>query len=113
MKIHTWFCEFEDQHEVNGEHVSGCMTYPVIITTDSSASSHGQPVVLIERQPRGVADMPSGELHIPTEHEALAEQLRRIGYRVCYPSVNDDWLDAWHNAETVDHWHPDARLVQF
>lgn len=112
--VKAYFCEFEDQHEVGGEHITGCITYPVTITTASSASSHGHPVIVIDGEPRGVADMPSGELQLPDAvYDDLRPVLDRIGYRVCDGCIDDSFADAWEAAGPAEHWHPGARLVQF
>lgn len=117
MREHVYFCECEDQHEDpddQNELVSGCITYPAVVTDEHSASSYGQPVVVIDGEARGPADMPPGELQLPVAiHGELAPRLRSLGYLVCESPVNEDWLERWEQGKEIVHWHPEARLVQF
>jgi len=116
MTVEAFFCEWEEKHEVNGEIVSGCITYPVTITTEHSTSSYGKPVVLIDGEPHGCEEMPPGELQIPVDmYENLAPKLERNGYIVCSRAVDESWMRRWENGIEFDdrHWHPQARLVFF
>jgi len=107
MRVNAYFCEYDDGR--------GCVTYPVVITDDHPAASHGKPIVLIDDEPRGPGDMPPGELQIPEDvYEELAYRLRELGYLVCASPVDEEWLECWERGEPVSgHWHPEARLVQF
>ncbi|MGE5552811.1 MAG: helix-turn-helix transcriptional regulator [Betaproteobacteria bacterium] len=106
LDLDAYFCEWEDE--------GYCITYPVRITTRHSASSYGQPVVVIDEEARGPAEMPAGELQLPAAvHARLAPRLRKLGYLVCANPVDEDWLDCWERGKEVEHWHPEARRVRF
>lgn len=104
MRVHAYFCEYEDQHEYNGDLINGCITYPVEITNEHAASSYGQYLVMICGEPRGPGDMPPGELQIPEAfYEELAPKLVAQGYEVCPAPVNDTWLESWRKGMPVKH----------
>lgn len=115
INLEAYFCEYETTHEVNGETITGCITYPVTITNQHAMSSRGQPVVIIDGEAYGPGDLPPGELQIPAGvYNKVAPRLRQLGYQVCGAPVDEDWLKDWEKGiELDDHWHPEARLVQF
>lgn len=110
MNIKALFSEWEEWNEEYGKN--GCVTYPVVISTEHSASSYGQPVVLINGEPYGPAEMPEGELQVPPEY---LDRVRAAGY-AAQPMSAEDAARHWKEAEgrpVKGHWHPEARLVVF
>ena len=120
MNEKAYFSEWEAQPAVDGPEelateldrrgmglASGCIIYPITITTDHAASSYGIPVVVIGGEARGPGDMPPGEIQVTGE---IAMTLRRSGYTVV-PS--DPWTDEDYRRgiPAHGHWHPDARFV--
>lgn len=113
------FCEYEYESDPSYPDTwpaYGCATYPVAITTEHAASSYGLPVVVIDGQARGPAEMPPGELQLPQDTPArMVERIQRAGYQVCWSPVDAGWLEAWEQAPEMGgyHWHPEARWVRF
>ena len=91
---------------------NGCISYPVTITWSMDGSHYGKPVVLIFGECRAANDLPSGELQVPFE---ILEEVRQAGYGAQPLSVAEI-KDYWHRARRLsvkNHWHPEARLVQY
>lgn|GEM_PF-923110 len=111
MNIKALFSEPENWNEEYG--MSGCVTYPVEVTTEHSASSYGQPVVLIDGEPYGPAEMPEGELQVPPEYLA---RVRAAGF-AAQPMSAEDASRYWKEAEgrpvRGHRRHPEARLVVY
>lgn len=106
--IKALFSEWEEWNEEYG--MNGCVTYPVVISIGHSASSYG-PVVLINGEPYGPAELP-GELQVPPEY---LDRVRVAGY-AAQPMTPKDAAQYWKEAEgrpVKGHWHPEARLVVF
>ncbi len=110
MNVKALFSECEGWNEEYG--VGGCVTYPVEITTEHSASSYGQPVVLVHGEPHGPSEMAAGELQVPPEYLG---RVRAAGY-AAQPMSAADAARRWEEAEgrpVRSHWHPEARLVVY
>jgi hypothetical protein len=91
---------------------NGCISYPVTITRTIPGSHYGEPVVLILGEPRVADDLPPGELQVPFE---ILDEVRQVGYGAQPLSVleiKDYWREA-RRLKVKDHWHPEARLVQY
>jgi hypothetical protein len=91
---------------------SGCITYPVTITWTKTGRHYGQPVVIILGEPREAGDLPPGELQVPAE---ILHDVRQVGYGA-QPLSAKEIKDYWREAGRLsvkNHWHPEARLVQY
>ncbi len=98
------YCETLDRN--------GCISYPVTITWSRTGRHYGQPVVVILGEAREVGDMPPGELQVPSE---ILHEVRHVGYGAQPLSVGEI-KDYWREAGRLsvkNHWHPEARLVQY
>ncbi len=91
---------------------NGCISYPVTITWTREGSRYGEPVVVILGEARAAGDLPPGELRAPAE---ICPELRRHGY-AAQPLSVEEIKDYWREARRLtvkNHWHPEARLVQY
>jgi hypothetical protein len=98
------YCEALDRN--------GCISYPVIITWNMMGQHHGQPVVVILGEARDTGDLPPGELQVPSE---ILHEVRQVGYGaqpLSLGEIKDYWREA-RRLSVKDHWHPEARLVQY
>ena len=104
------FSEFDAYCEALNRN--GCISYPVTITWNMIGPRYGQPVVVILGEPRETADLPPGELQVPSE---ILHEVREVGYGAQPLSVGEI-KDYWREARRLsvkNHWHPEARLVQY
>jgi hypothetical protein len=104
------FSEFDGYCETLDRN--GCISYPVTITWSSVGPCYGKPVVVILREPWAVGDLPPGELQVPFE---ILDEVRQAGYDAQPLSVGEI-KDYWREARRLsvkNHWHPEARLVQY
>ncbi len=104
------FSEFDAYCEVLDRN--GCISYPVTISWSMIGSHYGRAVVLILGQTREAGDLPPGELQVPTD---ILDEVRQIGYGAQPLSV-EEIKDYWREARLLrvkNHWHPEARLVQY
>ncbi len=109
-EVKVIFSEFDAYCEALDRN--GCITYPVTITWTREGSHYGQPVVVILGEARTAADLPPGELQVPAE---ILPELQRHGYSAQPLSVAEI-KDYWREARRLlvkNHWHPEARLVQY
>ena len=91
---------------------NGCISYPVTITWTATGHHFGQPVVVILGETREANDMPPGELQVPWE---ILHEVRQVGYDA-QPLSMGEIKDYWREARRLNvknHWHPEARLVQY
>ena len=91
---------------------NGCISYPVTISWTMAGPYYGRPVVVILGQTRESGDLPSGELQVPAE---ILLEVREHGYGA-QPLSLKDLKDCWREARLLiikNHWHPEARLVQY
>jgi hypothetical protein len=91
---------------------NGCISYPVTITWTGTGSHAGQPVVVILGEPREAGNLPPGELQVPAE---ILHELRQVGYGaqpLSAAQIKDYWREA-RRLVVKNHWHPEARLVQY
>jgi hypothetical protein len=91
---------------------NGCISYPVTISRNMTGSDYGKPVVIILGEPWLADDLPPGELQVPFE---VLEEVRQVGYGA-QPLSAEEIKDYWREARRLkvkDHWHPEARLVQY
>jgi len=91
---------------------NGCISYPVTITWTLTGGHYGQPVVVILGEAREAGNMPPGELQVPSE---ILHEVRQVGYGAQTLSVREI-KDYWREAGRLsvkNHWHPEARLVQY
>jgi hypothetical protein len=91
---------------------NGCVTYPVTITWSLLGHANGRPLVVILGEARDPDDMPPGELQVPFE---ILQEVRQAGYRA-QPLRVEEIKDYWREAGRMtikNHWHPQARLVQY
>ena len=91
---------------------NGCITYPVTITWTMAGQHYGKPVVVILGETREAANLPPGELQVPTE---ILHEVRQVGYGAEPLSVGEI-KEYWREARLLmvkNHWHPEARLVQY
>jgi len=91
---------------------NGCISYPVIITWAREGCDYGRPVVVIFGESRAADDLPPGELQVPFE---ILDEVRQAGYGA-QPLSAAEIKDYWHRARRLsvkNHWHPEARLVQY
>jgi hypothetical protein len=108
--VKAMFSEFDAYCEALNRN--GCISYPVTITWSMTGQYDGQPVVLILGEIREAGDMPSGELQVSAE---ILPEVRQVGYRAEPLSVGEI-KDYWREARLLsvkNHWHPEARLVQY
>ena len=104
------FSEFDGYCETLDRN--GCISYPVTITWTRAGQHDGKPVVLIRGELHAAGDLPPGELQVPFE---ILEEVRQAGYRAQALSVGEI-KDYWREARRLsvkNHWHPEARLVQY
>jgi hypothetical protein len=104
------FSEFDAYCE--GLDRNGCISYPVTISWTMVGPHYGQPVVVILGQTREAGDLPPGELQVPAK---ILPELMRLGYGAQPLSV-EEIKDYWREARRLivkNHWHPEARLVQY
>jgi hypothetical protein len=91
---------------------NGCISYPVTITWTMLGSHYGRPVVVILGEPREAGNLPPGELQVPAE---ILQEVRQLGYGA-QPLSLGEIKDYWREARLLivkNHWHPEARLVQY
>jgi hypothetical protein len=91
---------------------SGCISYPVTITRSLLGHANGRPLVVILGEAREPQEMPPGELQVPWE---ILTELRLAGYGaqpLSLKEIKDYWREAGRMA-VKNHWHPQARLVQY
>jgi hypothetical protein len=72
----------------------------------------GRPLVVILGEGREPENMPPGELQVPWE---ILQDLRLAGYGaqpLSLKEIKDYWREAGRMA-VKNHWHPQARLVQY
>jgi hypothetical protein len=103
------FSEFDAYCETLDRN--GCISYPVTITW-TETRCHGKPVVVILGETREAGNLPSGELQVPSE---ILHELRQVGYSAQPLSV-EEIKEYWREARLLsvkNHWHPEARLVQY
>jgi hypothetical protein len=73
---------------------------------------YGHPVVVILGEARETGDLPPGELQVPFD---ILEEVRQAGYGAQPLSV-EEIKGYWRGAGRLsvkNHWHPEARLVQY
>ena len=69
-------------------------------------------MVVISGELRAAGDLPPGELQVPLE---ILDEVRQAGYGAEALSV-EEIKDYWREARRLsvkNHWHPEARLVQY
>jgi hypothetical protein len=91
---------------------NGCISYPVTITWTRAGSHFGKPVVIIFGESRTADDLPPGELQVPFE---ILDEVRQAGYGA-QPLSAMEIKEYWQRARRLsvkNHWHPEARLVQY
>ena len=104
------FSEFDSYCETLDRN--GCISYPVTITWTGEGSHCGTPVVIISGESRAADDLPPGELQVPFE---ILDEVRQAGYNA-QPVSPAEIKDYWYRARRLsvkNHWHPQARLVQY
>ena len=104
------FSEFDGYCETLDRN--GCISYPVTITWTRTEQAYGEPVVVILGESRTADDLPPGELQVPFE---ILDEVRQAGYGAQPLSV-EEIKDYWREARRLsvnNHWHPEARLVQY
>jgi hypothetical protein len=104
------FSEFDGYCETLDRN--GCISYPVTITWTRAGQHDRKPVVLIRGELRAAGDLPPGELQVPFE---ILDEVRQAGYGAEALSV-EEIKDYWREARRLsvkNHWHPEARLVQY
>lgn len=104
------FSEFDGYCEALDRN--GCISYPVTITWTMTGQHYGQPVVVILGKAREAGDLPPGELQVPWE---ILHEVRHVGYGAQPLSVVEI-KEYWREARLLivkNHWHPEARLVQY
>ncbi|MFZ5449581.1 MAG: hypothetical protein ACOZFS_13175 [Thermodesulfobacteriota bacterium] len=104
------FSEFDAYCEVLDRN--GCISYPVTITWTEPGLHYGQPVVVILGEAREAGDLAPGELQVPAE---ILDEVRQAGYHaqsLSMGEVKEYWREA-RRLGVKDHWHPEARLVQY
>ena len=108
--VKVMFSEFDSYCETLDRN--GCISYPVTITWSLVGHCYGKPMVLILKEPRAAGDLPPGELQVPVE---ILDEVRQAGYGAQPLSVGEI-KDYWREARRLsvkNHWHPEARLVQY
>jgi hypothetical protein len=91
---------------------NGCISYPVTITWTETGRHYGHPVAVILGETREAGDLPPGELQVPAE---IVHEVRQVGYDA-EPLGVEEIKDYWREARLLsvkNHWHPEARLVQY
>ena len=91
---------------------NGCISYPVTIAWSLVGHANGHPLVVILGEARKPGDMPPGELQVPAE---IVDEVRQAGYgaqQLSLEEIKDYWREAGRMA-VKNHWHPQARLVQY
>ena len=91
---------------------NGCISYPVTITWTLIGPHYDRPIVVILGVARETGDLPPGELQVPLE---ILHELRQVGYGAQPLSVGEI-KEYWREARRLsvkNHWHPEARLVQY
>jgi hypothetical protein len=104
------FSEFDAYCETLDRN--GCISYPVTITWSMTGQHYGQPVVVILGEARDTGDLPPGELQVPAE---ILEEVRQVGYGaqpLSMMEIKEYWREA-RRLSVRNHWHPEARLVQY
>ena len=108
--VKVMFSEFDAYCETLDRN--GCISYPVTITWTMAGSHHDHPVVVILGETRMAGNMPSGELQVPAE---ILHEVRQVGYGaepLSVGEIKDYWREAGR-LSVKNHWHPEARLVQY
>jgi hypothetical protein len=91
---------------------NGCISYPVTIAWSLLGNANGRPLVVILGEAREPSDMPPGELQVPAE---ILQEVKQAGYgaqQLSLGEIKDYWREAGRLA-VKNHWHPQARLVQY
>jgi hypothetical protein len=91
---------------------NGCISYPATITWTLIGPHYNQPVVVILGEARETGDLPPGELQVPPE---ILHEVRQEGYGA-QPLSPVEIKEYWREARRLsvkNHWHPEARLVQY
>jgi hypothetical protein len=104
------FSEFDGYCETLDRN--GCISYPAVISWSSEGGQNGKPVVVIFGESRNADDLPPGELQVPFE---ILDEVRQAGYGA-QPVSASELRDYWQRARRLsvkNHWHPEARLVQY
>jgi hypothetical protein len=104
------FSEFDAYCEALDRN--GCISYPVTITWSMVGPRYSRPMVVILGEPREAGNLPPGELQVPAE---ILQEVRQVGYGAQPLSVGEI-KDYWREARLLivkNHWHPEARLVQY
>jgi hypothetical protein len=89
------FSEFDAYCE--GLDRNGCISYPVTITWTEARDS---------------GDLAPGELQVPAE---ILDEVREVGYKaqpLSVREIKEYWREA-RRLSVTNHWHPEARLVQY
>jgi hypothetical protein len=108
--VRVIFSEFDAYCETLDRN--GCISYPATIVWNGAGPDNGQPVVMILQELRQSDDLPPGELQVPWE---ILQQVRQAGYRA-QPLSLGEMKEYWRRAGRLsvkNHWHPEARLVQY
>jgi hypothetical protein len=108
--VKAMFSEFDGYCEKLNRN--GCISYPITISWTRTGPHYGRPVVVVLGQIREAGDLPPGELQVPEE---ILNEVRQVGYGA-QPLSIEETKDYWREARLLivkDHWHPDARLVQY
>jgi hypothetical protein len=104
------FSEFDGYCEILDRN--GCISYPVTVTWTGEGAHNGKPVVVVLGESREADGLPSGELQVPFE---ILDEVRQAGYGA-QPLSTGEIEDYWREARPLivkNHWHPEARLVQY
>jgi hypothetical protein len=104
------FSEFDGYCETLDRN--GCISYPVTITWTREGCHDDKPVVVILGESRPADDLPPGELQVPFE---IVDEVRQAGYgaqALNVGEIKDYWREA-RRLSVKNHWHPEARLVQY
>jgi hypothetical protein len=108
--VKVMFSEFDAYCEALDRN--GCISYPVTITWTMTGPHCGRPVLMILGEVRESGDLPPGELQVPWE---IVHEVRQIGYAaqpLSLAEIKDYWREA-RRLSVKNHWHPEARLVQY
>ena len=69
-------------------------------------------MVVVLGEAREAGDLAPGELQVPAE---ILEEMRKVGYKaqpLSIREIKEYWREArWLSVK--NHWHPEARLVQY
>ena len=104
------FSEFDAYCETLDRN--GCISYPVTITWTETGRHYGQPVVVVLGEAREAGDLARGELQVPAE---ILDEVRKAGYdaqSLTVREIKEYWREA-RRLSVKNHWHPEARLVQY